>query len=487
MSEALAALQRLQGVSDLLKRGPSVPGRSACEEQAERLAMPSAPEVPHGDMLEQLRLLLTEAARTGSLDKVPLKTLRRAPWILWDKAPFAASLPGLLDAFQAAGGGRSRWLRELIEAWLKDFGPEKPRLPEAGEEAARRLAEATEPRLQFWHVAQKKHQLFDARRGPGQVAKLLLAPGRAAVPEVLAGIGMDDPLRAEGQYMLAIQKAMLAALPPMLRRPDAPAIWSRAETALQTARTRRNSYGREETSLELRSRGLSEDIARASLSPWRQAPSPPMAPRQPIKSFLVRNIGDPRLRPERWKAIPEERQIMLGWLAAESVEAFFRLISETTDDRQWRYMRDFWLACLKKVPNPEVWVVLGPSMSARARATKDLGGAYGSLIGADQAALLIKLQNIVLSEWSNSGALRAWRDTDRLCPPLYKPEAYTAQEMRAACMDFPDHPVLRKYGSVGGKGLRHHNPEDGIWQERCTAFLNRHIGVRLDKHEYMPR
>lgn len=492
MTEAIAALRELAALRDLLQLKPALPENPACLRQsADLFRKDQAAALPSGEVLEILREELRQACAAGAPSQLPARMLRRAPMVFWDRDPQAAAFPGLLETFLEAAATKPRWLRELVEAWLRDFGPDRARLPEAGRAAANLLARTRDPRLQPWDRAHRRYAMFDAARGPERVGSALLS-GAEPVEAVLSETGMDDPIRAEGRFFRAAVKAMLAALPAALRSPGAREAWARAAAILEVQRVRRDRSGRESTEPTLRVPDLAGEVIAACLNPWLRDPPAPGAPQEEIKAFLLRVVGDPRLRPERWRAAPEAcAQLMRSWLAAASLETFFSLISETNDDPQWRYRRAFWRACLRKMPRDrpaEVWVVLGPGMAARAKAVKDLANAHGRMEASgqygEQAVLLLRLGNIVLSEWSNVGPVRAWEIGDARCPALYRAH-YEAQDLRARCLDFPDHPILGKGGAFDGKGLWHRSPQTGLWQGCAAAFLQSHTELRLTPKDYM--
>jgi hypothetical protein len=492
MTDSIAALRELAALQDLLKLRPALPERPACLRQsAELFRKDEAAQLPSGETLEILREELRIACAAGAPFDIPVRTLRRAPLVFWDRDPQAAAFPGLLEAFLEGAAARPRWLRELVEAWLRDFGPDRVCHPEAGRAAANLLARTRDPRLQPWDRAHRRYSMFDATRGPERVGSALLI-GTEPVETVLSEIGMDDPIRAEGRFFHAAVRAMLAALPGALRGAGAREAWARAAAILEVQRVRRDRSGRDIAEPMLRVLDLAGETIAACLDPWLRDPPPPSAPREEIKAFLLRVIGDPRLRPERWRAAPDAcAQLMRSWLAAASLETFFALISETNDDPQWRYRRAFWRACLKKMPRDrpaEVWVVLGPGMAARAKAVKDLTNAHGRMEApgqyGEQAVLLLRLGNIVLSEWSNVGPVRAWEIGDARCPALYRVH-YGARDLRARCLDFPDHPILSKGGAFDGKGLWHRSPQTGLWQGCAAAFLQSHTELRLTPKDYM--
>lgn len=492
MTDSIAALRELAALQDLLQLRPALPERPACLRQsAELFRKEKAAELPSVEVLEILREELRLACAAGAPSSIPVRTLRRAPLVFWDREPQAAVFPGLLEAFLEGAAAKPRWLRELIDAWLRDFGPDRACLPEAGRAAANLLARTHDPRLQPWDRAHRRYSMFDAARGPERVGTALLSAAEP-VEMILSETGMDDPIRAEGRFFRAAVRAMLAALPGALRGAGAREAWARATAILEIQRIRRDRAGRDIAEPALRVLDLAGETITACLDPWLRDPPAPSAPREEIKAFLLRVVGDPRLRPERWRAAPEAcAQIMRTWLAAASLETFFALISETNDDPQWRYRRAFWRACLRKMPKDrpaEVWVVLGPGMAARAKAVKDLANAHGRMEASgqygEQAVLLLRLGNIVLSEWSNVGPVRAWDISDARCPGLYRAR-YEARDLRAMCLDFPDHPILGRGGAFDGKGLWHRSAQTGLWQGCAAAFLQRHTELRLTPKDYM--
>jgi hypothetical protein len=134
------------------------------------------------------------------------------------------------------------------------------------------------------------------------------------------------------------------------------------------------------------------------------------------------------------------------------------------------------------MPNAEVWVVLGPILANRAKSIPMLASGFGVMQTGgsqnDQAVLLMKMGNLVLSEWSNVGPVRAWDSGSRECPSLYRAR-YQASELREMSLDFPG-------GTPNGKGLWHQSGDRGLWQGRTAALLVEKLGLRLTPKDYMP-
>jgi hypothetical protein len=168
---------------------------------------------------------------------------------------------------------------------------------------------------------------------------------------------------------------------------------------------------------------------------------------------------------------------MRTWLAKASLEAFFSLITSNRDAAQWRARQKFWRACLAKMPSTEIWVVLGPGLADVARTLQDLAGGFGKMDGpgaTGQAVLLMKMDRLILSEWSNVGSLRAWTVDTANCPTLYQ-RNYDARHLKAPSLTFP-HQVRGN-----SQGMRHH----GSWQERAAALLSDRLQLRLTPKDYL--
>src|SRR6516162_4334394 len=94
-SETRNAIQALRlVVEQLLPRKIALPDEPESARMLRALgAMEAAPAAPPTDFLEPLRRELMAASNQGRIATLPRKSLRYAPWILWNGDPPAASLP----------------------------------------------------------------------------------------------------------------------------------------------------------------------------------------------------------------------------------------------------------------------------------------------------------------------------------------------------------------------------------------------------------
>ena len=497
MSETRSALAELKAATLAIGTKVSLPAQSECERLAQKGMNLTGPAIDFpDDFLSALRRDLMLGCGEGPAHNLPLKLLRRSPLVMWSGTPPAATLPGLLAAVLAGAEARPTWLRMMIEAWLRDFDIKASGLVEAGQRIATLLPRSPDPRLVPWRQAQEAFTVFDAGKGPSNIAKRLLA-GSEPVGAILERIGMNSQLRAEGRYFRAVCDALLQLLPEALRQANGSAAWRRAAEVMELQTSTTDRAGQRFTKSSLRFADAGGALAAAALSPWLSGQGAGGAPKEAIKGFLVGHLGDPRLRATSWAAAGERATaVMRSWLAEESLDAFFDLIAESNNDRQWRHRHAFWTACLKASPKvnvvPEVWVVLGPGMARRAHAVRELRGAFGLLEDVtqygEQAVLVIKLGHIVFSEWSNVGPIRAWSTNDQNCPRLYQDSRfpYAIRVLRGRSMNFPNHPVRAKGGASDGGGLYHRSSEDGLWQGCAAEFLRVNLGMQLAYRDYMP-
>ena len=489
MSLARLALRELGGLGDVLQRKLALPLISLCNQQAHRLPPLDRPlEALPAAVLEVLRRRLQMACdQPGGLEALPARELRHAALVLWSGAPQAASFPDLLDTYLQQAAARPRWLRDLLEAWLRDFGSDRVRLFEVGHAIARALSATNHPRLVPWRQAHARFSLFDPTEGARRVGISLLR-GPEELEAVMAQIGMTDPLRANGRFFRAAVLESLKVLPTVLASPSASQVWPRAASLLEVQQMKADRQGRNVSTSALRFADLTGDTGKACLMPFVNGLAHASAPKEEIKAFLLRTIADPRVQPARWASVGEEATgQMRSWLAKASLEAFLSLISQTNNDRQWRHRQQFWRACLDKMPTAEVWVVLGASLASRARTIRDLAGSFGLMDGAstnDQAVLLMRIGPLVLSEWSNVGPVRAWDVAGRDSPQLYKTH-YTGAQLKAPSLRFPDHPLRQKGGSYDSYGLWHRSGDVGLWQGCAAALLLDRLQLRLTPKDYL--
>ena len=432
--------------------------------------------------MEALRRRLIQAHGAQGALAADWRDLRDAPWIMWEGEPRLASQSRLAEAVFAQASQHRRTLGNLIEAWIRGFEAGAAGILEGGQRIAVLLSTDHDLRFDLWRNAHVRVALFDADSGPRRLAEWVLI-GPDLVVDVLRYTGIDDPLRGVGGYARAVQCALLRVLPSAL-------VETSAELALSRACEFLTSEGK------LRFQDLRGGMARGVLQAWREPRREPAEPvRKSAADFLLRHLGDPRLRPGNWIGAGEEAAaLMRRWLTRASLDAFFDLISDHALDAHWKWRQGFWSACLEQCDQRGVpfdaWLVLGPRVFASARAVRDLGGAYARLDGTgvqpEHSVLLMRIGPLVLCEWSHNGKLRAWPNDWANAPKLYR-SSYNRSDLTGEGLPFPPNPAYRSRGNAAGDGLSHFSSSDGYWQGSAAELLARRAGIRLTDKDWRPR
>ncbi|NBC13318.1 MAG: hypothetical protein GVY09_08230 [Gammaproteobacteria bacterium] len=190
----------------------------------------------------------------------------------------------------------------------------------------------------------------------------------------------------------------------------------------------------------LRFKGERTPLADGLLLPFTDGnPGPSVA--APIKAFLLDILGDPRLTgKQRWSGVdPRARQVMLGWLVTETLEDFFRLLeyaaqSDAIARRHWNARKTFWSRYLEAGAIADAWVALGPLARIEARGMlSGSGDTYAVLkpgynVQKNHSAIILRIGQLMITEWSHSGSFRAWRQDASGCPKLYQSD-YTRSKL----------------------------------------------------------
>ncbi|MBR1296622.1 EH signature domain-containing protein [Bradyrhizobium sp. AUGA SZCCT0042] len=438
-------------------------------------ASEAAIALPTEAVLEIIRRRLVNTSADGG--QYLRSDLRAAVWLLWTNRQPLSEVPGIVDAVLSQAYRSNATARALIEAWLSAFSRNDASVLRTGYSIRQLLIGRPNPRLDLWRNADQRVELFDATEGPRKLASKIVE-GSGPPAEILATFGFDDPLRASGGYMRAVQHELLAQASGVLIGPDADESLKRILSFLAPNGTARFA--------EPMSRG---EMARSLLRPWLDGENEPEESiRFEIQDFLLDHLDDPRMRPERWQEAGEQAtNLMRRWLTRASLRAFFSLISDHALDTHWRYREAFWSACLEKDSTVEAWLALGSRIHASARAVEDLKGAYARLDGAsgDQAVLLLRVKNLIFCEWSHNGKLRAW-PADWSNAPRLQRKRYTRAELTGKGLPFPPNASFGSNGSADGMGLSHVGSDRNRWQGSAAELLARRAQIVLAPNDWRP-
>lgn len=320
---------------------------------------------------------------------------------------------------------RGRILRGLARVYLHTFI--------SAPQAAALLANFLLPRANSmgrrWAEPASRFHLFN----PGKASELLTAyllrkevdvrPGFAAI---LDHVGLPSDV--------AVSELGIAAFQAALRR-----------TTRQG--TRLSSPGEAQRIIDIASNGRGElalqgcppvvqAVTDALLLPFRTGRAPEET-RSLIETYLLRQLRDPRLDASLWHPVSTEaKAVMHSWLTEQSLELFLGIVDKVVnrdDDarRMWRMRGKFWRAYHRKRYINQAWVVLGVNgvrevrrVIAQSNSVHEQSLSYATLSHSSDTlnhiALIMKIDCLVVVDWSHNGRCHIWHERNPNAPALYK-------------------------------------------------------------------
>jgi hypothetical protein len=499
MSETRAAAERLNEVLRRLGSQLKLPHPSACAIAAAKMGQQETPvPLPDPRTLEEIKQHFIVCWNESGPAGLNSSNVRELPLVLWHRSSrdevrkssttLSAELPDLWPTFLLRASNREGLLLLAIDGWLRDFDLETPGLIQAGLDIANRLGNCRSPRLLAWAAAQKRFDLFIAKAGPSRLAAALF-DFNESVDTTLRAACLESPIRQQGNFFRSCLVELLRQTPLEFRKHTAVEAFVRVRGLIEVEYSERGRSGTAVTRHHMRFSGMEGELARGCLLAWAEGRVHPSGPKPAVQTLLLNVIGDPRLRPQRWLDVSDDiTSVMRRWISEQNLEAFLSLIKSAGDTEQWRYREAFWRACFKKVDNAEVWVILGRDLSREANLVQTLQHGFGKMNVPSQAVLLMRMRNVIFSEWSNVGRLRAWEVSDPRCPKMYSLSDYSKEELKGPCLEFPDeYGVPPRNSENNGSGLTHFSPQRGLWQTRAAFLLRQKTGIVLSRADYMPK
>jgi hypothetical protein len=210
------------------------------------------------------------------------------------------------------------------------------------------------------------------------------------------------------------------------------------------------------------------------MSPWVSADPPAEHKAELITLALDWGGGDPRIRGSgKWLAVkdraPGAFSVLMRWLTSASVMQFLDIVDASLDlpaDRKmWSYRRAFWTSYLlgkDGLKIDEAWIAFGRDAAVQARrAAIRTGDKSFETHGiqterSDQhSALIVKLGQKTIVDWSHSGKCQFWARDDPKAPKLYEP---------------------RYFGGLYSAPRQeiHSSPSTYSWQKKCAEIIEGH-------------
>lgn len=433
---------------------------------------------PPVDRLEQAKRAIIAAQRSGTgLSSLSPRVLRDAVWLFWSDTDDRVNRQDLRGFILNRIGTDSAMLRRLIDTWLLWFDRDDDSFVDVGKQIDRYLVASQAGLLALWRESNRAYDIFNAVSGPDRLASRITDDPSDSV---LAAYRLDIPSRASSGYLRAVHLALSAKLPKALREDSALDIFKRA-TRFYTPNAE----------LRFDEPGPNGAMANGLVGAWlRTQRQPSDRLKKEVLTYLRQHLGDPRVDSRnRWAwASDETRQTVRGWLSALSLDAFFHVVGSFAGSagmgHQWKARQAFWGACLRGGHIRDSWLVLGDNVAGAVSGDADLRGSYGRLDDGDpnHSVLLMQIGDLIFSEWTYNGKLRAWPVDWKNAPRLFR-SRYRRLEVVGSCLQFPppaDRPDLPLTKANGVS----HTP---VWQGRVAALLRRKEGIVLNPSDWRVR
>jgi hypothetical protein len=190
------------------------------------------------------------------------------------------------------------------------------------------------------------------------------------------------------------------------------------------------------------------EVCKALLNPYISQ-SPDEAIKTQIENFLLERFEDPLVNRRRWAKVATEHSAVLSrWLTQQSFELLMKVLKRSNNTGQWKERAIFWGHYLANDFVSDAWIVLGPDANYYAEKLIEEGeikskSSYGVLSGesyspvqAIHSVILLKIGDLVVSEWTHEGKVRFYRTSNNKKQVFYK-EMYSAANLRSD--DAPDY------------------------------------------------
>lgn len=413
-----------------------------------------------------IQLRAAEAASDGVLTTLKRRELREAcrAFLSPPHPPGRDPLVGAAVISAVEQLRRRAALNALIDAYLDEF-----QVDDADVERFGTLLNDLATRWEWregdvWPERASRFRLFDTGRAPTEIAKAVLTSSEP-VAVVLDAAGLGSDLRQTG----GLASAAFGSACRDVARLRGPTAVPRQMRAIEWATVARTA---------LAYPSAWPDYAGSLFLPWlRDEPSPEH--RNVLIDAAVSWAKDPRVQPARWRPVRDAGaayDVIVRWLTKASVEQFFEIVSETMRDRpdMWRDRRAFWTRYLKADLIDAAWVAFCADGAARAelaaRRTGDSSlGMFGRCStgngkGAEHAALIMKLGDVTVVDWSHNGSWNIWPRGAPGAPELFKHNT-------RRFMDYAPHELMNA-------PLRGSHDASGNWRWRVEDLIRQETGRR---------
>jgi hypothetical protein len=425
--------------------------------------------------LEEVYLEVKEKWERGKdLSGLSLRTLKRVPFVLFRNNLGSSTLGNdqslLLDyLIWLKKTSNSRAVVSLLSEFLYKYDPKASWFEMTRTSLNEILSSANSIRLSKLRNLVYKYHLLEVG-GPNKLMDLALL-NTSTIEVFLYGAGLSGRLSNRGiaeHVFISISQDIrgnLLSKLPILAALDKLTVWFVPGKG------------------EFRFPERKAEFVNNLLEPFSNSDSPESA-KENIFTFLMDNFGDPRINKGHWEGVSAiALQVMKRWLVKSTLEDFFRLLkhvagNDPQTERMWKDRQKFWTAYIKRNVISEAWVVLGNKARQVAKSSfSDFNGQYGNLTSANVAplhsALLMKIDTLVIAEWSHNGKCHIWMDTDNNKPTFYE-NRYSRDELRNENSNSP----------IESPPFTHVNSNHPLWQRRIRDYIRKITGIDVPDREF---
>jgi len=410
-----------------------------------------------------------------TLHNLNLRTLKRVPFILLRED--LGSGPGALGDHQPLLSNYLEWLTQtsncrsiasLLSEFLYHYNPEAPWFDSLNISLATLLQNARTHRLTKIKFLTLQSHFLDID-GPRKLANRIFNQ-HVNIESALGKAGLQGRLAVRGFVEHVFNTLSQDIRSKIL---DRSLTLTELRTFLDWAVTGESSFRFPEK------RTL---LINNLLEPFSRGDDPKSA-KQTIFTFLIKYAGDPRLNQGHWHNVSDSAlQVMKRWLVKSTLEDFFRLLKHVAGNdpaaaKMWKDRQQFWTAYLKRNAIGDAWVVLGPRASQLAGYSfKEIKGSYGHLhsgnINPLHSVLLMRIDNLVIAEWSHNGKCHIWMENVPNKPLFYKKE-YLRDELRNELSD----------SDINSPPFIHVKSNQLLWQGRVRDYIRKVTGIDVPLSE----
>lgn len=308
----------------------------------------------------------------------------------------------------------------LLDAYLDGF--------DASDEAVERLAKKLKAMSTAWSWREtdiwpdriSRYDLLSVKSAPNKLATAILA-SEVEPRAILDDAGLSTEGRRVGGLAVA---AFASACKSVAKAKGAAAIAPQGRLMSWAGPPGKFAYPK-----------AWPHYAGALFAPW-QSSEPDRSHKALVIEQAIAFAGDPRINQGRWRPVKENSRdaydTIMRWLTRAAVEQFFDIVSETMTDRpdMWAERRAFWTKYLRADMISEAWVAFGSDGARRADRAARLNSdtsltmfgrlASGGGRSAQHAALIMKVGDLTIVDWSHNGKWNIWRPGDPKHPVLFR-------------------------------------------------------------------